>query len=183
MADGPRERMIRSAIALFAERGVHGTSSADVLAHSGAPRGSIYHHFPGGKDELVRAVLDTMTATSDRMLAPLQGRDAAGVIDGFVDGWQRILESSHYTAGCSILGITVTAEDPEIRASAGQVFEAWAVELTVLLRDGGVPEPTARPLALALISAAEGAVAVCRAQQSLEPLDAVRLQFQHLATH
>ena len=62
MAPGVRDQMIRSAIALFAERGVHGTSFTDVIAQAGAPRGSIYHHFPGGKDELVQAVLETMAA-------------------------------------------------------------------------------------------------------------------------
>ena len=180
MADGVRERMIRSAIARFAERGVQGSSFADVIAHSGAPRGSIYHHFPGGKDELVRAVLDTMTAVGPRALAPLQGRDAAGVIDGFLDGWQQILETSDYAAGCSVLGVTVTAEDDSIRASAGGVFDTWAHELARLLRAGGVADASARPLAWTLISAAEGAVAVCRARRSMEPLDSVRAQLKAL---
>src|SRR5215469_15502315 len=129
--------MIRSAIALFAERGVQGTSLADVIAHAGAPRGSIYHHFPDGKDELVRAVLERMAAVGPRTLAPLEGRDAAGVIDGFLDGWQRILEASDYGSGCSVLGVTVTAEDDDLRAAAGDVFGSWATELGRLLHEGG----------------------------------------------
>ena len=180
MAEGVRERMIRSAITLFAERGVQGTSFADVIAHSGAPRGSIYHHFPGGKDELVKAVLATMTALGPRALAPLEGRDAAGVIDGFIDGWQRTLDTSDFAVGCSVLGITVTTEDVAIRSGAGAVFEVWASELTRLLREGGVADADARPLAWTLISSAEGAVAVCRARRSLEPLDAVRAQLKAL---
>ena len=180
MAQGVRDQMIRSAIALFAERGVQGTSFADVIAHAGAPRGSIYHHFPAGKDELVRAVLETMAAVGPRALAPLEGRDAAGVIDGFLDGWKRTLEASDYTSGCSVLGITVTAEDADLRAAAGDVFGAWAAELARMLHGGGVAEPSAQPLAWTLISGAEGAVAVCRAQRSMEPLEAVRTQLKAL---
>ena len=180
MAPGVREQMIRSAIALFAERGVQGTSLTDVIAHAGAPRGSIYHHFPGGKDELVHAVLKTMAAAGPRALAPLERQDAAGVIDGFLDGWKRTLQASDYAAGCSVLGITVTAEDPGLRAAAGDVFGAWATELARMLHDGGVAEPSARPLAWTLISGAEGAVAVCRAQRSMEPLEAVRTQLKAL---
>jgi len=180
LAQRVRDQMIRSAIALFAERGVQGTSFADVIAHAGAPRGSIYHHFPGGKDELVRAVLETMAAVGPRALAPLEGRDAAGVIDGFLDGWKRTLEASDYMSGCSVLGITVTAEDADLRAAAGDVFGAWATELARMLHEGGVAEPSAQPLAWTLISGAEGAVAVCRAQRSMEPLEAVRTQLKAL---
>jgi AcrR family transcriptional regulator len=182
MAAGARERMVRSAMTLFAERGVQGTSLSDVIAHSGAPRGSIYHHFPGGKDELVRTVLSCMAADGPRTLAPLEGRDAAGVIGGFLDGWARILNASDYASGCSVLGVTVTTEDHDVRADAGAVFDSWAVELARLLREGGVADGSERALAWTLISGAEGAVAVCRAQRSMEPLDAVRAQLTALVT-
>ncbi|TWE10094.1 TetR/AcrR family transcriptional regulator [Rudaeicoccus suwonensis] len=180
MAQSARERMIRSALVLFAERGVQGTSFADVIAHSGAPRGSIYHHFPGGKEALVRAVLDTMRQAGPGALAALEGREGRGVIDGFIDGWARILTSTDYVAGCSVLGITVTTEDSEVRAAAGDVFSAWVEQLEDLLVAGGVPSAQARPVAWTLLSAAEGAVAVCRSQRSLEPLEAVRQQLRQL---
>jgi TetR/AcrR family transcriptional regulator, lmrAB and yxaGH operons repressor len=183
MAQGVRDEMIRSAVKLFAERGVQGTSLSDVIADAGAPRGSIYHHFPDGKEELVRAVLAKREAIAPRALAALAGRDAAGVIDGFLDGWKLVLESSDYAGGCSVLGITVTTEDAAIRTSAGAVFEAWATELERLLGDGGVDREASRPLAWTLISSAEGAVVVCRAQRSMEPLEAVRSQLKALIAH
>src|SRR5207245_307823 len=52
-----RQKMIESAALLFRERGIHGTSFADVLAHSGAPRGSVYHHFSGGKTQLAEETI------------------------------------------------------------------------------------------------------------------------------
>jgi hypothetical protein len=135
-----------------------------------------------GKDELVRAAMDAMAAASPRTLAPLAGRDAAGVIDGFLDGWQAILEGSDYAAGCSVLGITVTAESAEVRAEAASVFEAWQTGLTALLEAGGVPSESAAAVSWTLIAGAEGAVALCRAQRSLAPLDAVRDQLKKLVT-
>ena len=180
MTDGSRERMIRSAVLLFAERGIHGTSFADVLEHSGAPRGSIYYHFPGGKDELVREVLAKRAAVAPRALAALAGRDPAGVIDGFIDGWQHLLESSDYASGCSVLGITITTEDTDIRADAGRVFESWATELARLFKAGGIRSAMSRSLALTVISSAEGAVVLCRALRSMEPLEATRAHLKAL---
>jgi TetR/AcrR family transcriptional regulator, lmrAB and yxaGH operons repressor len=61
-----RERMVSSAVILLAERGFHGASLAKVLAGSGAPRGSIYHHFPDGKDQLVAAAVEAAQLRRDR---------------------------------------------------------------------------------------------------------------------
>ena len=77
----------------------------------------------------------------------------------------------------------MTAEDPGIRAEAGLVFEAWATELARLLEDAGIDRNASRSLAWTLISSAEGAVVVCRAQRSLEPLEAVRAQLKALVSH
>ena len=54
----PRERMVRSAALLIRERGAHPTAIADVLEHSGAPRGSAYHYFPGGRTQLLCEAID-----------------------------------------------------------------------------------------------------------------------------
>jgi AcrR family transcriptional regulator len=176
MAPGVRDQMVRSALALFAERGIAGTKLTDVVAHAGAPRGSIYHHFPGGKDELVSAALDALAVAAPESLAGLRGRDEAGVIDGFLDGWVRLLEATDFQGGCSVLGITVTTEDPAVRASAGDVFAAWVDTLADLLDPTGAAPDDAHTLAWTLLSSAEGAVVLCRARGSLEPLEAVRRQ-------
>ena len=181
MAQGTRQQMIRSAIDLFAQRGFSGTSFLDVIEHSGAPRGSIYYHFPGGKDELAAAALDARAEAASRMLAPLAGRDAAGVVDGFLDGWQAVLERSDFGSGCSVLGVTVSTDSEELRSLAARVFQVWQEQLAGLLQAGGLAARAARDLAWALIAAAEGAVVLCRAQRSLVPLDAVRTQFKTLA--
>jgi AcrR family transcriptional regulator len=79
LASDTKPRMIERAVVLLAKKGLQGTSFSEVLEASGAPRGSLYYHFPGGKEELV---LVALTATSDRALSLLdevRGKPAAEV--------------------------------------------------------------------------------------------------------
>jgi len=172
--------MVASALRLIAERGVQGTSFADVLERSGAPRGSVYHHFPGGKDELVAAGMDYMATDGRATLARLDGADVAGIVSGFVGMWRGLLEGGNYAVGCSVLGVTVTAESEELRAAAGRVFETWAVDLTELLVAAGVDESSAASFAWMLIASTEGAVALARAQRNTTALDVVEQQLLRL---
>lgn len=71
--------MIRGATEVLGRRGLHATAFSEVLALTGASRGSIYHHFPGGKAELVEAALDDFSARLDDSLRALHGRPAAAV--------------------------------------------------------------------------------------------------------
>src|SRR5579864_69473 len=88
----PRQRMIESAAVLIRERGVQATSFSEVLAHSRAPRGSIYHHFPGGKAQLVEeATRYAGDFTAAGLAAAIAQDDPVGAITGFVAMWRRIL--------------------------------------------------------------------------------------------
>ena len=89
-----RASMVRGAVSLIRTRGVNATSFSDVLAESGAPRGSIYHHFPNGKEQLAG---DAIRWTSDRVLAHQRACRAttpAGVLDCFIDMWSRASRST-----------------------------------------------------------------------------------------
>src|SRR5438046_641573 len=96
-----RIRMIQSAALLFRERGIEGTAFADVLEHSGAPRGSVYHHFPGGKlqlaEEATRYAGDFIAAG---LAASLHQSDPIAALDTFTNTWIGILRDSGYQAGC-----------------------------------------------------------------------------------
>ena len=70
-----REKMTRSAAVLFGERGFSGTGLRDVIAHSSTPRGSIYHHFAGGKAELAR---EAVRHAAEEMAGPMGGADRRG---------------------------------------------------------------------------------------------------------
>lgn len=181
MGAGVREKMVRSAITMIARRGVQGASFAEVLSHSGAPRGSIYHHFPQGKDEMIAAALDYMATDGLAVLDKLDGADVDAVIDGFVGMWRAVLERSRYEVGCSVAGVTVTADSDSLRRAARRVFETWAKRLTELLAAAGMPRRDCPDFAWTMIAATEGAVIIARAQGRMRQLDVIGQQLHRLA--
>jgi TetR/AcrR family transcriptional regulator, lmrAB and yxaGH operons repressor len=171
MADGARDRMVDSAVKLLAMQGFHGASFSSVLEDSKAPRGSIYHHFPGGKDELIRAAIDRSGRTANAVVDRLHGLPADEVVGGFVAVWRAVLRMSDFRAGCSVLGATVSGSDDEAVARAAEAFRSWEARLASALVAAEVPD--ADDVATLLIASCEGAVVLCRAQRSFEPLDRV----------
>jgi TetR/AcrR family transcriptional regulator, lmrAB and yxaGH operons repressor len=165
--------MAGGAVRLLATKGVEGTSFAEVLEATGSPRGSVYHHFPGGKPELLHAALDL---ASERGLAALEasrGQPSAVVIERFLALWRFLLEQSKLTAGCAVVAVTVAANDEELLDHAGTIFRTWTELLTELCAIGGMDVNSARLLAVTVIAASEGAVALCRAERSMDPFDDV----------
>jgi AcrR family transcriptional regulator len=173
---GAREAMVRAAVDLLAERGHAGTSFAEVLDLSGAPRGSIYHHFPGGKDELVAAAVERAGHRAMRALDELEGRPAPTVVDAYMDGWRRILTGSDLAAGCAVLAVTVSSASPELVDRTGAVFRTWRERMAEVLVTGGVRRRDAAGFAALLVAASEGAVVLSRAEGSLDPFDTVARQ-------
>ena len=173
-----RQRMIERTAVLLAKKGLQGTSFTDVLEASGAPRGSLYHHFPGGKDELVFAALG---AVSDQALAILDataGGPATEVAEVFLGLWRLVLERSQFGSGCAVVAVTVAAETPPLLDRAGDVFRHWRARLAELFVQGGVNAARAPSLAASLISGCEGAVILARAEKSFEPFDLVAAELR-----
>jgi TetR/AcrR family transcriptional repressor of lmrAB and yxaGH operons len=178
MASDSRDRMVRSAATLISARGVSGTSFSDVLADSGAPRGSIYHHFPDGKQELAA---DAVRWTAARVLdhqragAPTTAR---GVLERFIDMWRQVVLGSQGAQGCVVAGVTVdsssgTADSAQLLEVARETFRAWAGLLAEQLESVGLPAARARSIGLATLAGMEGALILCRTEGSVEPLEAV----------
>jgi AcrR family transcriptional regulator len=158
-----KKAMITSAALLIRERGVEATSFNDVIEHSGAPRGSIYHHFPGGKTQLVEeATRYADRWTSRGLAAALAAGDVATAIDLFVAGWRDTLESTDFAAGCPVVAVTV---EGAAREQAAAAFTHWEDLLAEAL--------DSRSQATLVVAAIEGAVILCRAQRSLAPLERV----------
>ncbi|MGO8958633.1 MAG: TetR/AcrR family transcriptional regulator [Streptosporangiaceae bacterium] len=181
MAQSVRERMVASAVVILAKRGFQGASFAEVLADSGAPRGSIYHHFPDGKDQLIAAAVDYAGARAVQILDAFSGRSAAEVVDGFMAIWRAVLERSGFTAGCSVLAVTVSAGSPELLSRAGDAFRSWQLRLADLFRSAGLAGQDAEAFATLLIAASEGAVVLARAQRTLAPFETVHQQLRTIA--
>jgi len=165
--------MIARTAVLLAKKGLQGTSFSEVLEASGAPRGSLYHHFPGGKDELVLAALGFAGEQATVVLDRLAGRPATEVAEAFIALWRLVLERSDFGAGCAVVAVTVAADSPVLVDRAAQVFRTWRTHLSDLLAKGGIRSDRAPAVAATLIAACEGAVILARAERGFEPFDLV----------
>ncbi|MET7642054.1 TetR/AcrR family transcriptional regulator [Streptomyces sp. NPDC005426] len=178
-----RERMILSAAALLREYGASATSIDRVLAHSGAPRGSVYHYFPGGRtqliDEAVALAGDFIAGLID---AAMQADDPVEAVDAFFLLWRDRLLESGFRAGCPIVAVAVETNDdaPQLARSAATVFARWQEALAGLLVRHGVTEERSRRLGAFIIAAVEGAVIMCRAEQSTAPIEAAAAEIHDL---
>ncbi|HYF24701.1 MAG TPA: TetR/AcrR family transcriptional regulator [Baekduia sp.] len=169
-----RDRMIASAALLLREQGLTGTSFGDVIEHSGAPRGSIYHHFPGGKAQLVEEAVRFAGRYVERLIAQA-GDDPLEALRLFLATWRDTLQEGEFRAGCPVVAVAVEAQDehPQLAEAAAAAFAAWQDALAGMLRRRGVDAAEARRLATMTVAAVEGAVVLCRAQRSTRPLDDV----------
>jgi len=182
MTTDSRAKMVRSAASLIRRRGVAATSFSDVLAHSGAPRGSIYPHFPDGKEQLAG---DAIRWTSDQLLArqrACRATTASGVLDRFIDMWRQVVLASGGTAGCVVAGVAIdTGGDARglidvVRAT----FRSWVELLSEQLSATGVPSERASAIAVATVAGMEGALIVCRAEGNGAPLETVAAELLRL---
>ncbi len=181
MASDVRDRMVQGAAILLAKHGVQATSFSAVLAYTDAPRGSVYHHFPGGKDELIAAAVEAAGANAVAVLDTLDGEAPTTVIDGFMAMWRSVLTRSALTAGCSVLAVTVSAESEDHVDAAGRVFRSWRARLAELLERGGLSSGAASDLAVTAVAAAEGAVVMARAERDMTAFEAAHRQLRRAA--
>src|SRR5437868_10600422 len=178
MTTDSRQRMIETAAVVMRERGVEATSFSEVLARSGAPRGSIYHHFPGGKAQLIEeATRYAGEFTASGLAAALAEDDPATAIGAFVSGWASILRRSDFSAGCPVLAASLAGDrSPGARDAAAAAFARWEDILAEALEPHVTDPERSQQIATLVIAAVEGAVVLVRAQRSTEPLERVAAQ-------
>jgi TetR/AcrR family transcriptional regulator, lmrAB and yxaGH operons repressor len=180
-----RERLIGSAIELLRRNGVAGTGLAELLKHSGTARRSVYVNFPGGKSELMAEATRAAGRLIDPTLAGI-APDGAGSasLAAFVEAWKLTLRSSDYTAGCPIVAAALGRTDSASAAdAAGEVFTEWQTMLAERLRAEGAGIDEAESLATTIVAAVEGAVILCLAGQSTDPLDRTVQMLDRLIAH
>ena len=95
--------------------------------------------------------------------------------------WRAVLVRSDFRAGCAVLAVTVSADAPELVERAAAIFRSWREKLGQALQAAGIEAVEARALALTIIASCEGAVVMCRAERTLEPLEIVTAQLRGLA--
>jgi AcrR family transcriptional regulator len=173
-----REKLILTAMELFAAKGYACTSVAEILDRSGVGSGSLYHFFPG-KQDLLLAVLETYReGIGTMLLEPVwQGvDDPVDRVFALLAGYRGLLESTGCSAGCPIgsLALELHEPDPPVREALEANFRAWAgaVEECFRAAAGRLPEGTdPRRLATFVLVTMEGAVMLSRSYRTLDPFD------------
>lgn len=183
-----RQRTVRSAALLFRERGVDGTGLREVVEHAKAPRGSLQHHFPGGKEQLV---VEALAWIAEKAAAPLRATlgttpppAARQVVAELFSRFRRLLTTTDYRAGCPIAAAVVDggADRDGVAVATREAFQQWAAPLELALRRGGLPGLRAPRVALLIISSVEGALIMSRARLDMDALDAVAAEIDLLLT-
>jgi AcrR family transcriptional regulator len=172
---GTRERMVISAALLMRERGARATSLDAVLGHSGAPRGSIYHHFPGGREQLLREAVDYAGRYVERRLR--RGDDPLAALDELFDEYSENLIATDFRAGCPVVAVAV---ESDLRDDAEAAFEQWRRALAHGFEKAGIAGARADELALLTVASFEGALILARAFKDLKPLELVRRETREL---
>ena len=171
MAKDVRERMLAGASQLLATKGLQATSFSEVIELTDTPRGSIYHHFPGGKDELVLAALRQSRALMIGSIDSAEGQDAATVLAAVITGWRTLLVSHQFAMGCAVTAVTVATEADDLLDEAGRIFGDWQERLAAAYSNGGLDAAKADAFAALTLSSIEGAVIIARAQRSVDRFD------------
>ncbi|MFD5710581.1 TetR family transcriptional regulator [Streptomyces pharetrae CZA14] len=173
---GPRERMVFSAAQLIRRGGVTATGMREVAAHADAPRGSLQHYFPGGKEQLVSEALAWAGRYAGkriaRFLAGLDEPTPSGLFAAMAAQWTDEYTRDGFDAGCPVAAATVdcASSGDSTRTAAAAAFATWQAPLAEALTDMGVPAARAESLATLMISTLEGAILMARAERDVRPL-------------
>lgn len=178
-----RARMVLSAVGLLRERGVDGVTLDAVLADSKAPRGSIYHHFPGGRNELVMTAGQAAAGYITHLLDELaRTGDPVAMLERFAEFWKQSLIDTDYKAGCPVAGLAANTSEmsTELVLVAEDAFADWTRLLAAAFEAAGFEATRARSLATMTLASVEGAVLLCRTSRSAQPLDDVITHLRRL---
>lgn len=170
-----KERMITAARRLFRAHGYAGTALSDVVAESGGPRGSLYFHFPGGKEELATevALLHAADVISQANRTASATHTAAEFVAGFLGHIRDSFVASDYTQGCAVAPIVLEATpvSQPLSEVTRRGFGDLIATVAARLEEKGVGHERARELGSLLFTTMEGALIVARALRSPEPFD------------
>jgi AcrR family transcriptional regulator len=177
-----RDRMLSAASEVLREKGAAGVTIDEVLVRSGAPRGSVYHHFPGGRSQLLTEALQHAGDAITGLIDDAATRGSAPLIRQFVAFWEHTLAESDFAAGCPVVAAAIGSADtePALTPIAGDIFDRWRAALSRAFTADGFCDADAASLAITSIAALEGAVVLCRASRTAEPLREVAGQVEFL---
>ncbi|MCU1399975.1 MAG: transcriptional regulator, TetR family [Acidimicrobiales bacterium] len=175
-----RQRIVSATTDLFRQRGYNGTSLKMITTASEATTGSLYHFFPGGKDQLTADVVESSGAAYLQLFEMFVD-GAPNLIDAFVeffDGGALLLEETGFIDPCPIGGIAreVASVNEPLRIATQRVFRSWVESATLRFEHAGIATIEASDLAIAIVAIIEGGFVLSRTAKSAEPFRACARQ-------
>nr|WP_202446750.1 TetR/AcrR family transcriptional regulator [Streptomyces sp. SID5468] len=169
-----KERIVSAGATLFRRQGYTGTGVKQIVAEAKAPFGSLYHFFPGGKEQLGEEVVRWSGALYGRLVDAVfdPAPDVVTALENAFAGAAETLVDTDYADACPIatIALEVASSNETLRQATADVFESWIAAIADRLAAAGIPADRARDLAVATLSALEGAFILCRATRSTTPL-------------
>lgn len=174
MGSDTRERIITATGRLIRQKGYRGTGLSEIVEASGAPRGSIYFHFPEGKDQIVREAMVAEVRRISEVLTTLT-EEAGGPVEAmraYVQGAAEELEASNYLFGCPVAPVILDLPDPvsALAEACREAMEEWSGIYEASLTRAGIPGERAASLATMAVASLEGALLLARAHRDVSPL-------------
>jgi AcrR family transcriptional regulator len=174
-AGNTKTRILDATAALFLRYGYTGTGLKAIVAAANAPFGSLYHHFPGGKQELGVEVIQRSGAMYGELVMSVfdAAPDILAGVDDCFSGAAAVLVATDYADACPIetVALEVASSNEPLRIATAEVFESWIVAATTRFEAAGVDGAAARELAIAFVNLLEGAFILCRATRTTEALE------------
>ena len=172
-----RQRMLDTAADLFQTQGYHATGLTQLTTAGGAPKGSLYFHFPGGKEQLAAEAVQLSSERTGAMFEAIlrDAPNAATGIDRAVDALANFLTESDFQRGCPLatVALDAAAASEPIREACADGYASWHSVLAVYLAGQGLPTERAEELATIVLAAIEGGLLLARTRRDLAPLRAV----------
>ena len=151
----------------------------EIVTEADAPRGSLQHYFPGGKEELVSDALlwmgDVAARRIRRCLNQLEPRTPSALLAAIVETWRHDLTTEQFAAGCPLVAAAadMAGTSQQLREVLRRAFDGWLEPLSESLVDLGVPLERSDNLAVVMIAALEGAIVLARVRRDVTPFDAL----------
>lgn len=179
-----RARFVETTAGLLRRQGYHATGLNQIIKESGAPKGSLYFHFPGGKEELAQAALEQSGA---QMHAELEGlvanaKNPLEALRAVANALADSLEASDFQDGCPVatVALEAAAQSEALQMTCGASYRAWEQLISASLREHRVATREAKGLASLILSAIEGALLLSRAYRDTKPLRGLPRQLRPL---
>lgn len=173
-----QDKILSATLELLERQGFHNTGLQQIIKASGAPKGSLYFHFPQGKDEIVSLALGKAADLIQLMMQQIfsQANDRAQAITWLFDGLAVRLADSNFEKGCPVATTALEAGDdqPLVQAACNQAYDRWIDTLASGLRNSGVATEQAGQEAQLLLSQLEGALLMAKVRRCKQPLHQAR---------